>query len=350
MHRSWRARLEASLRAAWARDGAWAHALAPLAALHAALRPRLAPPPAPASALVGGRPTLVVGNRVVGGAGKTPTTLALVGWLQAQGWRPGIVSRGHGRRRADRILGVDPAAPADQVGDEPLLLRLRSGVPVWVGRDRVAAAQALLAAHPEVNALVADDGLQHRRLARTLEVVVQDERGLGNGRLLPAGPLREPDGTPSVAARGALRLQVGPGPGGAPAQALRRLGPPVGLDAWWRGESGPPEAWAMLRALPQPPSALAGVAVPERFFAALAAQGLEGPRLALADHAGFASLPWPVGTAHLLVTEKDAVKLRPARCAAERPGTQVWVVPLDLEIDPGFWVALAARWPALPPR
>lgn len=346
----WRACLEATLRDAWQHDGAWARLMAPLAALHGRLRAGAGAGLRPM--LVGGRPTLVVGNRIVGGAGKTPTTLAVVAWLRAQGWTPGIVSRGHGRRPAHGVQAVSPASPAEATGDEPLLLRLRSGVPVWVGRDRVAAARALLDAHPEVDALVADDGLQHRRLARTLDLVVYDERGLGNGRLLPAGPLREADDTPSTAERGALVLHAGEqlSTPHSPHRARRRLGSPVALDAWWRGESGEPGAWARLCTADPPPWALAGVAVPERFFAGLAAQGLRGPRLALGDHADFTTLPWPAGVRELLLTEKDAVKLRPERVAAERPGTRVWVVPLDFEPDPAFWSALAARWPAPPLR
>jgi tetraacyldisaccharide 4'-kinase len=135
-------------------------------------------------------PVIVVGNWIVGGAGKTPTTLALLELLRARGLRAGVVSRGYGREE-DGIGLVTRVSTAREVGDEPLLLHLRGRVPVAVGRDRVAAARALLAAEPGLQVLVSDDGLQHWRLPRQLSVLVFDERGLGNGRLLPAGPLRQ---------------------------------------------------------------------------------------------------------------------------------------------------------------
>ena len=135
-------------------------------------------------------PVLVVGNITAGGSGKTPLVLYLAQELARHGWQPGLISRGYGGS-ATGVEAVSPQSDAARVGDEPLLLARRSGCPVYVGRDRVAAAQALLAAHPECNLLIADDGLQHLRLARDVEVVVMDERGLGNGWPLPAGPLRE---------------------------------------------------------------------------------------------------------------------------------------------------------------
>ena len=110
-------------------------------------------------------PVIVVGNRIVGGAGKTPTTLALIEALRAAGWQPGVVSRGHGRQ-GDAPTEVNTTNTAADVGDEPLLIARRSGAPVWVGRDRVATARALRLAHPAVDVLISDDGLQHLRLVR----------------------------------------------------------------------------------------------------------------------------------------------------------------------------------------
>ncbi|MCY7316827.1 MAG: tetraacyldisaccharide 4'-kinase, partial [Rubrivivax sp.] len=136
-------------------------------------------------------PVLVVGNHVVGGAGKTPTVIALVQALQLAGRRPGVISRGHGRS-TDAVRAVMPGDDAAAVGDEPLLIQRRCGVPVFVARRRIDAARALCAAHPEVDLIIADDGLQHRGLPRQAELRVFDERGVGNGHLLPAGPLREP--------------------------------------------------------------------------------------------------------------------------------------------------------------
>lgn len=183
--------IEAALLRAWQRRGLLACALWPISRVYAAITGlrrwtyrhgwrRVERSPVP---------VIVVGNRIVGGAGKTPTVLAVVDHLRERGWRPGIVSRGHGRAHA-QVLGVDAQATAHEVGDESLLLRRRSGVPVFVGVDRPEAARKLLAAHPEVDCLVADDGLQHLRWARDVEIVVFDRRGAGNGWLLPAGPLR----------------------------------------------------------------------------------------------------------------------------------------------------------------
>ena len=136
-------------------------------------------------------PIVVVGNLTVGGSGKTPLTIALAQALAERGWRPGIVSRGYGG--ADRLpRAVELGSTPDDVGDEPVLLA-RTGLPVWVGRNRFVAARSLLAAHGECNVIIADDGLQHYAMARTVEIAVVDaSRGLGNGFMLPAGPLREP--------------------------------------------------------------------------------------------------------------------------------------------------------------
>jgi hypothetical protein len=129
-------------------------------------------------------PVIVVGNVVVGGAGKTPTVIALVQHLTARGWHPGVVSRGYGRS-SEALLEVTAATPASESGDEPALIRRATGVPVFVARQRAAAARALLAAHPHVNVLLCDDGLQHLALHRDMAIAVFDERGSGNGWLLP---------------------------------------------------------------------------------------------------------------------------------------------------------------------
>lgn len=306
--------------------------------------------------------TVVVGNRIVGGAGKTPTTIALARHLQAQGWRVGIVSRGYGRNSpTDSPTGpdlcpVDTHSPATEVGDEPLLMRLRTGCPVWVGRDRVAAARALMTAHPQVDLILCDDGLQHLRLGRDLEVIVFDERGAGNGRLLPAGPLREPIGTAIAPSQPGepLRLVLYNAP--APSTPLpgwtarRRFETPVPLARWWQGQ--PAE-------MPLPPDVLrheallacAGLGQPQRFFDTVAALGLGAPlcTLALPDHARFDTWPWtaehllgPRGETirQLIVTEKDAVKIDPDRLARDWPGLTVWVLPMSLEFDAPFLQAL----------
>lgn len=343
----------ARLEAIWQRGGAVQWLLRPLALLHATL--------------VGLRrglyragllrrehlpvPVIVVGNRVAGGAGKTPVTIALVEALRAAGRRPGIVSRGHGRSDLAALHEVQPQDPAAICGDEPLLMRRRTGAPVVVGRDRAAAARQLLARHPDTDVIVCDDGLQHLRLARDIEIVVFDERGAGNGWLLPAGPLREPvDAPPAGRVQLAVHNTGGaePAPGLPPGERLqRRLGAPVALADWWTGEparSGE-AAWAALRG--RRLLASAGTGQPARFFDALRAQGLDLDTLALDDHHGHATLPWPATATEVLVTEKDAVKLDPARLAAERPGLRIHVVPLVLQLPPGListvLQALAAR-------
>ena len=285
------------------------------------------------------RPLVVVGNLVTGGAGKTPTVIAVVELLRTLGYTPGVVSRGYGRRDdATRI--VDAASRADQVGDEPLLVHLRTRAPVAVAASRIEAARALCRAHDRVDVLIADDGLQHLALARDAQVIVFDERGAGNGLLLPAGPLREP--LPRALPARTLVLYNAPQPSTALPGSLvgRSLAPVVELSRWWQGDRGDPAGWQALRG--RRLLACAGTAVPQRFFAMLQAQGLAFDAVALPDHADYARLPWPDGTADVVLTEKDAVKIRP-----ERPGrTRVWVAPLDFRLDDVVGQQLR-RW--LPP-
>lgn len=336
-------RLATTLQAHWwrPRPSLAMRCLQPLAALWqglAMLHRRWAGSPAST-----GLPVIVVGNLVVGGAGKTPTVIALLDWLRRQGWQPGVVSRGYGRQD-DRVRVVARDSLPSQVGDEPLLIHRRSGAPVVVGRDRVAAARALRAAAPTVDILVSDDGLQHHRLRRDVELLVFDERGVGNGLGLPAGPLRQPLG--KAPPQGALVLYNAPAPStpwpGPVAQ--RRLAGALPLAAWWRGEFGALQPLAALAG--QPLLAAAGMGHPERFFGMLHAQGLSFDRLPLPDHAAFEPLPWPAGTAAVLVTEKDAVKLRPERMG----NTSVWVVALDFALPAALTDALATRLAAWRPR
>lgn len=268
-------------------------------------------------------PVVVVGNFVVGGAGKTPVVMALVQALLAAGMQPGVVSRGFGRR-SNEVTEVRTGSLPDQVGDEPLLIRRRTHVPVWVGRQRLAAARALCAQHPEVDVLVSDDGLQHHALARAAELVVFDERGVGNGLLLPAGPLREP--LPRVVPARMRLLYANPLPGlGLKGTAIQRqAGRVMALEAWWLADVAQAIALAALRG--RPLLAVAGIAAPEKFFAMLEAAGLHISPCPMPDHARYDTLPWPAGTPDVITTEKDAVKLPPG-CGG---GTRVWVVGLDL--------------------
>ena len=281
-------------------------------------------------------PVIVVGNWIVGGAGKTPTTLALLALLRARGLHAGVVSRGYGRE-GDDVRLVDRTSTAREVGDEPLLIHLRSGAPVAVGRNRVEAARALLAAHPGLHCLVSDDGLQHWRLPRALSVLVFDERGLGNGRLLPAGPLRQPP-RPLQADELVVYNALRPSTALPGFVADRRLAGAVSLADWWAGR---PASLPALLALREQPGlvAVAGVARPGRFFGMLSDLGLRFEALPLPDHARFETLPWPDGTRAVVLTEKDAVKLPPQRVG----GVAVWVVALDFSAGAAFEAALDAQ-------
>ena len=286
-------------------------------------------------------PVVIVGNVVAGGAGKTPAVLAVVALLQRQGWRPGIVSRGYGRS-GDAVMSVGLDGDAAQAGDEPLLLRRRAEVPVFVGRERAAAAQALLQAHAEIDIIVADDGLQHLGLQRDIEIVLFDERGAGNGRLLPAGPLREAARAPADARTLVLYNAEAPTTPLHGYTSRRRLAGVVSLAGWWQGEAATPAALGALRG--RPVIAVAALARPERFFAMLHAAGIEGPTLALPDHDAYATLPWPADASDVVITEKDAVKLKPERAL----GARVWVATLDFVPEPAFDAALLRALAALP--
>lgn len=283
-------------------------------------------------------PVIVVGNLIVGGAGKTPTVIALVEMLRRRGYTPGIVSRGYGRF-GDEIVAVSGEASADRVGDEPLLIRRRTGAPVVVGADRVAAGHALLSLDPAVDVVVSDDGLQHLGLDRDIEVLVFDERGAGNGRLLPAGPMRER--LPVATSARQVVLYNAPAPTTAlPGFTARRaLAGIVPLADWWSGVTPAPGSLAVLH--DKDVVAVAGLAQPERFFAMLRDQGMRLRELPLTDHADFAKLPWPLDAGDVIVTEKDAVKLPPSR----RMGTRVWVARLDFTPEPAFDAAVLALLP-----
>lgn len=293
-------------------------------------------------------PVLVVGNLIAGGAGKTPTVLAVLALLQRHGWTPGVISRGYGRRREDAIgvLDVQAQTSPEDCGDEPLLLHRRAGVPVCVGRDRVQAAQLLRRLHPQVDLIVSDDGLQHWRLARTAQVIVFDERGIGNGWLLPAGPLREPLTVRPPPRSVVIYNAAAPSTRWPGHLARRTLAAAVPLDDWWRGDPGHAVPLATLRG--RTLHAVAGVAQPQRYFAMLREAGLAITELPLPDHHDFATLPWPAHErdVEIVLTEKDAVKLPPARVGAAR----VWVAALDFALDAAAEAELLALLPPPPAR
>ncbi|SMC24368.1 lipid-A-disaccharide kinase [Andreprevotia lacus DSM 23236] len=275
---------------------------------------------------------IVVGNLTVGGTGKTPLTAALAAGLRAAGYTPGIVSRGYGGQ-ADTPLAVSPDSHPAQVGDEPLLLARSTRAPVWVCRQRAAAAQALLAAHPEVDIILCDDGLQHYALGRDIELCVIDgQRGFGNGRLLPAGPLREPvDRLQSVDA------VVVNGEGDMPAHphGFRMQlvpGVPYRLDNATITRS--------VAALPGPLTAVCGIGNPQRFFATLRGLGLQFAGHDFPDHHAFTVADLPAGT--LIVTEKDAVKLAAMPDLGDA-GARIWVLPVTAVIQPDLIAWLSEK-------
>jgi tetraacyldisaccharide 4'-kinase len=268
-------------------------------------------------------PVVVIGNVTVGGTGKTPLVLWLAAWLRRHGMQPGIISRGY-RASVTSPHPVTPDADPARVGDEPVLLAQRSRCPVWIGQDRVATARALLKAHLTVDVLISDDGLQHYRLGRNIEIAVVDGmRGLGNGFMLPAGPLREPasrlasvdavvvNGISDAHAThpGAFKMQLD-------GREFRNLLNPawvVGPDYFHRKR-----VWAV-----------AGIGHPPRFFSHLHTLGLEFEALEFADHHAYVASDLALPHAEAIVmTEKDAVK-----CAAFASEIH-WVLPVTAVPDP----------------
>ena len=314
---------------------------------------------------------IVVGNVVAGGTGKTPVVMALVDHLVGQGWQVGVLARGYAAKPNSPVVEVEFNSPANEVGDEPLLIKQRTRVPVFIGRERAAAGKALLAAYPSVQILVCDDGLQHLALARDLEIGVFDDRGVGNGLLQPAGPLREPWPRPLdfVLHSGHKTADSGPHPllglKNLPLfraqRTLSDFAEPVLSPAVSSPESSPFSV-PLAHWQGQPVAAVAGIAQPDVFFDALRARGLNVERAyPRPDHHDFSEFKEADnGLRHeprpLFCTEKDAVKLRTlltsstsskAPAPSNAPAPALWSVPLKLEIDLAFWSALDRRLEAL---
>jgi tetraacyldisaccharide 4'-kinase len=264
-----------------------------------------------------GVPVIVIGNITVGGTGKTPLVAWLATQLKAAGARPGIVTRGYGGNVSDQPRLVTRASSVAEVGDEAVLLAIQTDVPICVSRDRVAAAQYLMNTG-DTDIIIADDGLQHYRLARDVEIAVLDgDRLLGNGRMLPAGPLRE----------SALRLQevdqvLVNGQVGIAGSLTFRLMPDRVLSL----DSSTETNLAAFRN--QRVWAVAGIGNPARFFEMLSAAEIEPVAVDVPDH-GTVVLGelrkknmWPI-----LMTSKDAVKY------AADPVSDSWQVTVELEIQ-----------------
>jgi tetraacyldisaccharide 4'-kinase len=265
-------------------------------------------------------PLIVVGNLTVGGTGKTPLVVWLTAFLRHRGYAPGIITRGYGGRGAEWPRRVTKDSNPVEVGDEPVLLARRSGCPVVAGPDRVAAAE-MLAVTCGCDMIVSDDGLQHYRMQRDLEILVVDaSRGFGNGRCLPAGPLREP-----ASRRYEVDLTVGNGGPCLGGQVMELVsGRLVGL-----GDRKRFRGLSELRR--QRVTAVAGIGNPERFFALLRRHGLHLDERPYPDHHRFTReevASWPAGP--VIMTEKDAVK-------CERFARQDhWYLPVDARLDSGF--------------
>jgi tetraacyldisaccharide 4'-kinase len=271
-------------------------------------------------------PVIVVGNITVGGTGKTPLVIWLAERLRQWGFKPGIVTRGYGGKARQWPCEVTRESLAKEVGDEALLLRRRTGCPVYAGADRPAAAQRLLAAH-QCDLIISDDGMQHYALARDLEIAVIDgARRFGNGLCLPAGPMRE-----TRKRLASTDLVIVNGEAGTQEHAMQlKLTDAFALDA--RGESR-----ALSDFMGQQVDAIAGIGYPDRFFEMLQGAGLDVERHPFPDHHPFSAgdlLPFSKRT--VLMTEKDAVKCE--RFA--QPG--YWYVPALAVVGEDFESALFA--------
>jgi tetraacyldisaccharide 4'-kinase len=274
-------------------------------------------------------PVVVVGNITAGGSGKTPLVIWLVSELRRRGRRPGVISRGYGGSGAAVAEVVETSDPG-QIGDEPLLIRRRTGVPVFVGRDRAAAGRALLAAH-DCDLLVCDDGLQHYRLARDVEVAVVDRRGFLNGWPLPAGPLREP-----VARLATVDAVVANGWSGGAGFHMQLVGTRF-------QQLGGQAVCAATDLLGRKLHAVAGIGEPQRFFDHLAGLGLAFEAHAFPDHHAYRAGDLEFAGDAILTTEKDAVKF------AGLAALPVWVLPVSAAVVPDLAQFLMERLDGPPP-
>lgn len=326
MLRQW---LEPVLTRSWQQRGWLARALWPFSQLYGRLlRMNNAAHRAGTTAqATGNAKIIIVGNVIAGGSGKTPVVMALLRHLQSRGLKVGVISRGYGRTSRD-CREVHPDDSADTVGDEPSLIRHATGVPVVVAADRQEAANMLVQKHPTTQLILSDDGLQHLGLHRDLELCIFDDRGIGNGWLLPAGPLREP--WPRAVD---LVLHTGNSPAFPGYRAYRRLsshaiqanGHLVDLQSW--------SNQGTRRLL-----AVAGIAKPQEFFDMLHQVGLRPSKtLALPDHYIFNSNHINEFKGYdLICTEKDAKKLW-------RFAPHALAIPLVLEFEPAFLTAFDAH-------
>ncbi|MCD8494305.1 MAG: tetraacyldisaccharide 4'-kinase [Burkholderiaceae bacterium] len=304
-----RAHFQSWISRQWQKKGIWAWVTSPLALAYGLIASKrreayLSGKQKPYRAPV---PVLVIGNIYVGGTGKTPLACAIAELLQRQGWHPGLVSRGYGRLNdATVATGQGPDLDWQEFGDEPALIAHKTGMPVSVHQNRAQAAELLLARFAQTDIIVSDDGLQHYGLARDFEILVQDDRGTGNGFLLPAGPLRESlerlNEVDLVLTR-STHIRIGLEPGFS-----------LQIDQFWQPATGlklDPAQFVTQAKSQGSIAAAAGIGVPQRFFMSLLEVGITlQDCYPLADHAAI-DLHWlnSLSAKTILITEKDAIKL-----------------------------------------
>lgn len=331
-----RSSLESWLHHQWQTRGLFSYLLSPLSLItaqvikHKQAQPSLVDFTHP--------PIIIVGNIIVGGAGKTPVVLALCDFLKQQGWQPGLISRGYGVNIKGPALVGQGQLDAKQFGDEPSLLAQQSGLPIAVHPKRVQALRALCRQHPTVNVIIADDGLQHHALPRDIEIIVQDARGVANQYLLPAGPLREPPERLTQADW--LITQLAPGQSlpntPTPANPARHVTMqlwPVQFEHLTSGRVMSADSW-LKEHQTNTCSALAAIGQPTRFFTMLQAFGLHlAQKQALPDHVAIPDYYFgQLSEQLLLITAKDAVKCK------HITDPRIWVVHVSPHFTPAHWL------------
>ena len=329
-----------SLQHAWYARAGWLRLLRPLSALFTHLVRRRCRRLRQLGAAAAGIPVpvIIVGNISIGGTGKTPLTIALIEILRRHGYRPGVVSRGYGAKPPTYPWTVTADSRPSEGGDEPCLIVQRTGVPLVIDPNRVEAVRTLLQDHA-CNLIISDDGLQHYALARDIEIAVVDGvRGLGNGRCLPEGPLREPPerlaSVDWVVINGGDGVQGVQGLPVLAADAVQMQLAPMALVPLQDGPVLTGDGWPYSRRV----HALAGIGNPSRFFDTLRRMGFDPIEHPLMDHAEIQpemlelepQLP-------IIMTEKDAVKCRqltPENC---------WALRVDAQLPEGFEQQLIQR-------
>jgi tetraacyldisaccharide 4'-kinase len=332
-----RTKIEHWLQRQWQHRGVWAWSMAPLALLFGLIlrvRAMLRQQRLANTSL--SIPVVVVGNIYIGGTGKTPIVIALVKQLRALGWNPGVISRGYGTRIGDKPLVGQGALEASLFGDEPALIARESGVPIAVHPNRRNAYFCLIKLNPHIDVVISDDGLQHLRLHRDIEIVVQDDRGVGNGWLLPAGPLREPVCRLNTVQAIITRTEVSaPKPASKLSTLTRETAASLQIVQFRNLVSGQlldlQSFLSLLKDLKV--TAVAGIANPSRFFTSLHKKGIElSEPIALADHFTFNDSPFKTISADvILITAKDAVKCE------KMTDQRLWVAEAEINFsDPDF--------------